>query len=63
MDVQMQSNGVAELQMAEATVGKINIRTVENDKMQEAKSKTPTDIIMRYITTKPGQVVYRCLYL
>lgn len=57
VSVQMSAAGVATLQVAEAVVRNISVRTLDKETMEPVKvAKTKPEVITRHISTRPGQV-------
>ncbi|CAG9465111.1 unnamed protein product [Pedinophyceae sp. YPF-701] len=54
-DVEM-VRGVAELRIAEVAVGKVGLRFLKAGSGEPVRGRTRPEIIMRHVTTKPGQI-------
>lgn len=55
VDVDMQE-GIAQLKLAEAVVGKVNLKFLDGETGEPTKGKTQSKVIMRQIATKPGAI-------
>lgn len=55
VDVDMQE-GIAQLKLAEAVVGKVNLKYLDGETGEPTKGKTQSKVIMRQIATKPGAI-------
>lgn len=57
VDVEMSAAGVANVKVAEAVVRNVSVRTLDKETMEPVQeAKTKPEIVMRHISTKPGQV-------